>query len=565
MKQSTFLAPTLRDVPSDADVKSHQLMLRAGLIRQSTSGVYSFLPLGLKALKKVENIIREEMDMAGAQELLMPAIQPAELWQESGRWEAYGPELMRLHDRHGREFALGPTHEEVITTLVRDDIRSYKKLPMTLYQIQNKFRDERRPRFGVLRSREFLMKDAYSFDTSVEALDESYQKMYDAYTTIFTRCGLDFRAVEADSGAIGGTDTHEFMVLSEIGEDTIAYSDQSDYAANIEIAAVNVTYEKSDEELSHLKLVETPGKKTIEDVANFLDVSKEKLIKSVLFMVDGEPVLVLVRGDHEVNDVKIKHLFEATIVEMASDEEIKKWLQTVPGFIGPVNVQQEIKVIADHAVESIVNGVCGGNSVDKHYKNVNPGRDFQVASYGDLRNIQPGDPSPDGKGTIMFKEGIEVGHVFKLGTKYSDAMGANFLDENGKNKPMVMGCYGIGVSRIVAAIIEQHHDDDGIVWPASVSPFDIHLIPVNMKQDDQRELAEELYVLLNKEYDVLFDDRAERPGVKFKDADLFGFPVRLTIGKRASEGIIEMKVRHSGEVIEIHKDELIEAIKQQIK
>ncbi|MDG5788153.1 proline--tRNA ligase [Evansella sp. AB-P1] len=561
MKQSTYLAPTLRDVPSDADVKSHQLMLRAGLIRQSTSGVYSFLPLGLKVLQKVENIIREEMNRAGAQQLLMPAIQPAELWKESGRWEAYGPELMRLHDRHNREFALGPTHEEVITTLVRDDVHSYKKLPMTLYQIQNKFRDERRPRFGVLRSREFLMKDAYSFDTSFEGLDISYDKMYDAYSRIFNRCELDFRAVVADSGAMGGKDTHEFMVLSDIGEDTIAYSDESDYAANIEIAEVNVIYKKADEAIKEIEVVDTPGKKTIEEVSAFLNLPVEKLIKSVLFIVDDKPCLVLVRGDHEVNDVKIKHLLDAQIVEMATEEETKKWMNTVPGYIGPKDVNKDITIIADHAVEAVVNGACGANEEGKHFINVNLGQDFTVETFADLRNIQEGDPSPDGKGTIRFKEGIEVGHVFKLGTRYSEAMGAMFLDENGKNQPMIMGCYGIGVSRTLAAVVEQHHDENGIIWPSAVSPFDIHLIPVNMKQDDQRELAQELYEdLTSSRFEVLMDDRAERPGVKFKDADLFGFPIRITVGKKANEGVVELKVRKTGETLEVKKDELVTTI-----
>lgn len=562
MKQSTYLSPTLRDIPSDAEVKSHQLMLRTGLIRQSTSGVYSFLPLGLKALQKVEAIIREEMNHSGAQELLMPAIQSAELWQESGRWEAYGPELMRLNDRHNREFALGPTHEEVITTLVRDDVRSYKKLPMTLYQIQNKFRDERRSRFGVLRAREFLMKDAYSFDTSFEGLDESYQKMYDAYTQIFTRCGLDFRAVVADSGAMGGKDTHEFMVLSDIGEDTIAYSDESDFAANIEIAPVVCDYKKSDEPVKELEEKATPEQKTIEDITSFLQIDEKKCIKSVLFIVDDEPVLVLVRGDHQVNDVKIKHVFDAHIVEVATNEETKKWMKCVPGFIGPVGADERIKVVADLAVEYIVNGVCGGNKEHTHLLNVNPGRDFTVNDYFDLRNIQEGDPSPDGKGTILFKEGIEVGHVFKLGTRYSEAMNATFLDDQGKSKPMIMGCYGIGVSRTLAAVIEQHHDENGIVWPASVSPFDVHLIPVNIKQEDQKQLADELYNQLQGErLDVLYDDRTERPGVKFKDSDLFGFPVRITVGKKAAEGIVELKLRKTGEVIEVHKDELIQTVK----
>ncbi|WP_280768944.1 proline--tRNA ligase [Salipaludibacillus daqingensis] len=565
MRQNTYLAPTLRDIPSDADVKSHQLMLRAGLIRQSTSGVYSFLPLGLKVLQKVENIIRDEMNRSGAQEMLMPSIQPAELWQESGRWDAYGPELMRFKDRHQREFALGPTHEEVITTIVRDDIRSYKKLPMTLYQIQTKFRDERRPRFGVLRGREFLMKDAYSFDQDFEGLDESYQKMFDAYTKVFTRCDLNFRAVEADSGAMGGKDTHEFMVLSNVGEDTIAYSDKSDFAANIEIAPVNVTYETSDEEQAELETIDTPGAKTIEEVSTFLSVAPSDCIKSMLFIVDEKPVLALVRGDHEVNDVKIKHHFDAEIVELASEEETKQTLQSEAGFLGPIGVNKEVTVVADHAVKVMVNAVCGANEKDKHMKNVNPDRDFTVSTYGDLRNIQIGDPSPDGQGMIQFKEGIEVGHVFKLGTKYSEALGATFLNDQGKAKPMVMGSYGIGVSRTVAAIIEEHHDDDGIVWPLSVTPFHVHLIPVNIKQDDQRELAEALYDSLNdKRYDVLFDDRAERPGVKFKDADLYGLPLRVTVGKKASEGIVEVKVRKTGELFEVHKDDLQQTIEKYV-
>lgn len=561
LRQNHFLSPTLRDVPSDADVASHQLMLRAGLIRQTASGVYSFLPLGMRALQKVEKIVRDEMDNSGAQELLMPAVQPAELWQESGRWEAYGPELMRLNDRHNRQFALGPTHEEVITTLVRDDVKSYKKLPMNLYQIQTKFRDERRPRFGVLRSREFIMKDAYSFDSSQEGLDESYQKMYMAYTNIFTRCGLDFRAVVADSGTIGGKDTHEFMVLSSIGEDTIAYSDKSNYAANIEIASVVRTYEKSNETPYPFEEITTPNIKTIDELEASLSISKEKLIKSVLFIVDDKPVLVVVRGDHDVNDVKIKHYYDAKKVELATSEQTVQYMNCEPGFIGPVNVSDDVEVIADHAIEFIVNGVCGANKKDKHFKNINPDRDFSVKQFLDLRFIQEGDPSPDGQGTIRFAEGIEVGHVFKIGTKYSEAMGAVFLDENGKTKPMIMGCYGIGISRTVAAVIEQNHDENGIIWPTSVAPFDIHLIAVNMKNDEQKEVSEGLYKKLKQAgFDVLLDDRPERPGVKFADADLIGLPIRVTVGKKASDGIVEVKVRKTGEVIEVPADELLNKI-----
>ncbi|RKL69030.1 proline--tRNA ligase [Salipaludibacillus neizhouensis] len=566
MRQSTYLAPTLRDIPADADVKSHQLMLRAGLIRQSASGVYSFLPLGMKVLQKVETIVREEMNRAGAQELLMPAIQPAELWQESGRWEAYGPELMRFKDRHNREFALGPTHEEVITSLVKDAVGSYKKLPMTLYQIQTKFRDERRPRFGILRGREFLMKDAYSFDTSFEGLDESYNKMYEAYKNVFTRCELNFRAVVADSGAMGGKDTHEFMVLSNIGEDTIAYSDSSDFAANIEIAPVNVAYEKSSEALNDIEIISTPGKKSITDVAAFLEADKQRCLKSLLFIVDKEPVLVLVRGDHEVNDVKIKHFFEATQVELASDQETSSWLETEAGFIGPVGIDNKVKIIADHAVKYMVNAISGANQKDTHLKNVNPDKDFEVSSYGDFRNIQKGDPSPDGQGTILFKEGIEVGHVFKLGTRYSEALGATFLNDQGKAKPIVMGSYGIGVSRTVAAIVEENHDDDGIIWPNSVAPFQVHLIPVNIKQEEQRVLAESLYEKLEQQhFEVLLDDRTERPGVKFKDADLYGLPVRITVGKKATDGIVEVKIRKTGEMLELHEDDLLEFLAKTVR
>ncbi|KHF39744.1 proline--tRNA ligase [Halalkalibacter okhensis] len=563
MRQRNYLTPTLRDVPADAEIKSHQLMLRSGLIRQTASGIYSYLPLGKKVLRKVEEIIRSEMDEAGGQEVLMPAIQPAELWEESGRLGDYGPELMRLKDRHDRDFVLGATHEEVITTLVRDDVKSYKKLPMNLYQIQTKYRDERRPRFGVLRSREFIMKDAYSFDTSQEGLDKSYQDMYSAYQNIFSRCELDFRAVEADSGAIGGTDTHEFMVLSEIGEDTIAYSDQSDFAANIEIAPVHAKYEKASADPLELEKVDTPNTKTIADLTSFLQVNSNETIKSLLFIVNEEPVLVLVRGDHEVNEVKVGNVLGKAVVELATPEQTARILGCETGYIGPIDVPNSVKIIADHAVEFVTNGVCGANEKDKHYKNVNPGRDFAVAGYEDLRLIQEGDPSPDGKGTIQFAKGIEVGHVFKLGTKYSEALGATFLDENGKTQSLIMGCYGIGVSRTVAAIVEQHHDENGIVWPASVAPFDLHLVTINVKDEGQRNLGEELYQTLKQErYDVLFDDRPERAGVKFKDSDLLGLPIRIGVGKKAAEGIVELKIRKTGEMIEVHISDLLDTLKK---
>jgi prolyl-tRNA synthetase len=563
MKQSMSFIPTLREVPADAEIKSHQLLLRAGFIRQSASGVYSYLPLGKRVLQKIENIIREEMNRAGAIELLMPALQQAELWQESGRWYSYGPELMRLKDRHERDFALGATHEEVITSLVRDEVKTYKRLPLTLYQIQTKFRDEKRPRFGLLRGREFIMKDAYSFHTSQESLDEVYNKMYEAYSNVFRRCGLNFRAVIADSGAMGGKDTHEFMVLSDVGEDTIAYSDTSDYAANIEMAPVITTYEKSDEPLSNLEKVHTPEQKSIEEVSSFLNVSPEKCIKSMLFKVDEKYVLVLVRGDHEVNDVKVKNLFEASVVELASPEETKELMNCAIGSLGPIGVSENIEVIADHAVKAIVNGVCGANEEGYHYVGVNPERDFTVSQYADLRFIQEGDPSPDGQGTIRFARGIEVGHVFKLGTRYSEAMNATYLDENGRTQTMIMGCYGIGVSRTMAAIAEQFSDENGLVWPVAVAPFHLHLISVNPKADEQRQLADELYEKLqNDGYEVLYDDRQERPGVKFADSDLIGIPVRITVGKRAGEGVVEIKVRQTGETMEVHVTELEETIKR---
>ncbi|MGG3684199.1 proline--tRNA ligase [Aeribacillus composti] len=561
MKQSQSFIPTMRENPADAEVKSHQLLLRAGYIRQTASGVYSYLPLAHRVLTKIENIIREEMNRIGAVELLMPALQQAELWQESGRWYSYGSELMRLKDRHERDFALGPTHEEVITSLVKDEIKSYKRLPLTLYQIQTKFRDEKRPRFGLLRGREFIMKDAYSFHATQESLDEVYEQVREAYSRIFTRCGLNFRAVIADSGAMGGKDTHEFMVLSEIGEDTIAYSDSSDYAANIEMAPVVASYEKVDEPLMELEKKETPNKKSIEEVAQFFQVPKEKLIKSVLFKVDEKFVLVLVRGDHEVNDVKLKNLYQASVVELASAEETEQVMGVSPGFLGPIGASDKVEIVADYAVQAVVNGICGANENDLHYIGVNPDRDFTVTKYEDIRFIQEGDPSPDGKGRIKFAKGIEVGHVFKLGTRYSEAMKAEFLDEKGKTNPIIMGCYGIGVSRLLSAVVEQFHDENGIIWPNKLAPFEVHLIPVNMKNEEQVKVAEQIYHDLQAEgYEVLYDDRAERPGVKFADSDLIGIPVRITIGKRAGEGIVEVKERKSGNSIEVSVDQLKEQL-----
>ncbi|SDG99032.1 prolyl-tRNA synthetase [Alteribacillus persepolensis] len=558
MRQQLFFSPTMREIPQGADIPSHQLMLRAGLVRQTASGIYSYLPLGKKVLRNVEEIIREEMDNAGAQELLMPAIQPTELWEESGRLNNYGPELMRLKDRHERDFVLGPTHEEVITSLVRDNVNSYKKLPMNLYQIQTKYRDERRPRFGVLRSREFMMKDAYSFDTDKEGLDKNYQAMFNAYTNIFSRCCLDFRAVKADAGAIGGKGgTHEFMVLSDVGEDTIAYSGASDYAANVEIADLPDMYEKAEAPKETMEDIHTPNMRTIEELTQGLQINSDRLLKSLLFLVDDKPILVVCRGDHEINEIKVSNAFEAEDVRLAEDKEVFDIMGVETGFIGPVNVPEEVTVVCDFAVKSVVSGVCGANKKDKHYQNVHPERDFSVTSYGDFRLVQEGDPSPDGKGTIQFAKGIEVGHVFKLGTKYSEALGAVYLDENGRSQPMIMGCYGIGVSRTIAAIVEQHHDDNGLIWPKSIAPFDVHVLVLNTKQEEQVNLGESLYESLKKAgYNVLIDDRKERAGVKFKDADLLGLPIRVTCGKRAAEGIVEVKTRRDGNMEEVHVDEL---------
>lgn len=566
MKQSATFIPTLRETPADADVKSHQLLLRAGFIRQNTSGIYSFLPMGKRVLQKVETIIREEMEAANSVEVFLPALQQAELWQETGRWYSYGDELMRLTDRNNREFALGATHEEVITSLLRDEIKSYKKLPLNLFQIQSKFRDEKRPRFGLLRGREFLMKDAYSFHATKESLDETYDVMMQAYTNIFTRLGLNFRAVIADSGAIGGKDNHEFMVLSEIGEDTIAYSDSSSYAANIEMAAVNMDYLKSEEAPKEMEKVPTPDQKTIAEVSAFLNTSPEKCIKMLVFKADEDFVVVLSRGDHEINDVKVKHATGAMVVEMATPEEVKELLNCEIGSLGPVQLPASIRVFADQAVKSIVNGITGANEEGFHYINVNPEKDFAVEAYADLRFVQEGDLSPDGQGTIRFAKGIEVGHIFKLGTRYSEDMKATFLNDQGRATPYIMGCYGIGVSRVVAAIAEQFQDDNGFTWPDAVAPYEVHLVPVNMKDETQRTLGEELHELLkSNRYEVLLDDRNERAGVKFADADLIGIPLRVTIGKKAAEGILEVKDRRTGETFEWKREELLEQVQQFFK
>ena len=555
MKQSKVFIPTRRDVPAEAEALSHQLLLKAGLIKQSTSGIYSYLPLASRVLNNISKIIREEMESIDAVEILMPALQQAELWEESGRWGAYGPELMRLKDRNGREFALGPTHEEVVTSIVRDELKSYKQLPLTLFQIQSKFRDEKRPRFGLLRGREFIMKDAYSFHADEASLDETYQDMYNAYDRIFKRVGINARPVVADSGAIGGNHTHEFMALSEIGEDTIVYSEHSDYAANIEKAEVVYHPNEKHTEVAELEKVETPNVKTAQELADFLNRPVDEIVKSMIFKIDGEFIMFLIRGHHELNDVKVKAFFETDNVEMATQDEIVNLLGANPGSLGPVH-DKDIRIFADNYVKDLNNLVVGANEDGFHYINANLDRDFKVAGFGDFRFILEGEPLSDGSGEAKFAEGIEVGQVFKLGTKYSEAMNATFLDNQGKAKPLIMGCYGIGVSRTLSAIVEQNNDENGIIWPKSVTPFDLHLITINPKKDEQLELGDELYKELQQQYDVLYDDRKDRAGVKFNDADLIGLPIRIVVGKNASEGVVEVKVRQTGESEDVHINDL---------
>lgn len=555
MKQSKVFIPTMKEVPAGAEALSHRLLLKAGLIKQSTSGIYSYLPLAARVLNNIEAIVREEMERIDAVEILMPALQQAELWEESDRWSAYGPELMRLQDRNGREFALGPTHEEVVTSLVRDELKSYKQLPLTLFQIQSKYRDEKRPRFGLLRGREFIMKDAYSFHADEESLDASYQDMYNAYGRIFKRVGINARPVVADSGAIGGSHTHEFMALSEIGEDTIVFSDQSDYAANIEKAEVIYKPNEKHDEIKPLTKIETPNVHTAQELATFLEKPLDEITKSMIFKVDGEFIMVLVRGHHEINDIKLKAYFATDSIELATEDEIVNLLGAKPGSLGPI-FDKDIKIYADNYIQDLNNIVVGANEDGYHLLNANVGRDFEVTEYGDFRFILEGEPLVDGSGSAHFAEGIEVGQVFKLGTKYSESMNATFLDNQGKAKPLLMGCYGIGVSRTLSAIVEQNNDENGIIWPKSVTPFDLHLITINPKKDDQRELADQLYTQLKEQFDVLYDDRKERAGVKFNDADLIGLPIRVVVGKNAAEGIVEVKRRDTGDSEDIHIDNL---------
>ena len=549
MYYSKILIPTLKESPADAEVISHKLMVRAGMIRQMAAGIYSTLPLGLRVFKKVEQIIREEMNRIGGQEVFLPSVQPAELWEESGRWEFYGKELLRLKDRHDREFCYGPTHEEIITDIVRRDVHSYRQLPITLYQIQTKFRDEVRPRFGIMRGREFTMKDAYSFHTTEESTRETYSQMAEAYSRIFERCGLDFKMVEADSGTIGGSFSHEFVVLADSGEDRIGFCDSCDYASNLEKAearAAKPNNESTSEE--DIKEVPTPGKKSVEEVTQFLNVSSDKLIKTIVFETDQGLVAGLVRGDREINPVKLKNLIDCEWLNPAPEELITKETGVPCGYLGPVGVQ--LKVFADTEIKHMSNGITGANKADTHLTGVQFGRDLKVEKVGDLKDVNEGDRCPKcDSGKYKIKRGIEVGHIFILGAKYSEAMKAHYLDDQGKEKPMIMGCYGIGVGRTAAAAIEQNYDEKGIIWPLPLAPFQAVILPVNFKVDAVRSAAETIYkTLWEQGVETLLDDRSDRLGVKFKDAELLGIPLQIIIGpKNLDEGKVELKSRKTGE------------------
>lgn len=564
MKMSNMLVGTLREVPAEAEIESHKLMLRAGLMRKMAAGIYNYMPLGLKVIENVKNIVREEMNNAGAQEFLASALIPAELWQESGRWDAYGEEMFRLKDRHNRDFCLGPTHEEVFTDIVRNEIKSYKQLPLNLYQIQTKYRDERRPRFGVMRSREFIMKDGYSFDKDQEGLDLAYEKMRKAYVNIFNRCGLDAKAVAADSGAIGGSGSAEFMVKSEVGEDDVVFCTACDYAANIEKAPSTPEHAEK-EELMEVEKVETPAVKSIEDLAKFFECSPKKIAKTLIFQADDKVVAVVLRGDREANEVKIANAIGEVIeLEMASEEAVKEATGAAVGFAGPMGIKVDM-LLVDQEVANMYNFIIGANETDMHLKNVNYGRDFE-GIVGDFRNVTIGEKCPECGKEITISRGTEVGHIFKLGTKYSESMGATFIDEDGKAKPFIMGCYGIGVTRTVASIIEQHNDENGIIWPLEVAPYHVSVIPANVKNEEQATKAEEIYNELRKMgVEALLDDRKERAGVKFKDSELMGIPMRITVGKMIGEGQVEFKLRNGGEVETLSIEEVYNRVREEFE
>ena len=561
MKQSKLFVPTLREIPNDAEIISHQMLLRAGYVRQISSGIYSYLPLATKVLNKIKTIMREEFEEIGASEMLMPVLIPTEFWKESGRFDTYGPDLMTMKDRHDREFILGPTHEETFTNLIRNEVASYKKLPLSLYQIQTKFRDEKRPRFGLMRCREFIMKDGYSFHISEESLDETFDQYEQAYINIFKRCGLNFREILGDAGAMGGNDSREFMALSDAGEDTIVYSDAGSYAANLEMATSTIQHNPQRESEKELEKIDTPDVKTIEEIASFLNIDATHTLKSLLYIADEKPVLAVLRGDDELNEVKLQNFLKAGVMELATEEQTLELFHTPIGFIGPVNVSDEIRIIADNRVSTMVNAVSGANEKDVHYKHVNIKRDWTPEKITDIRLVKEGELSPDGAGILTFTKGIEIGHIFKLGTRYSEKMKATVLDDNGRAVPVVMGSYGIGVSRLLSAVSEQYADSNGLNWPKSLAPFDIHLIPIQPKDEEQARLTDSLEALLKEaRYDVLVDDRKERAGVKFADSDLIGLPVRITVGKKANEDIVEIKMRKSGEMVEVRLDEVLNTL-----
>jgi prolyl-tRNA synthetase len=566
-RYSQFFIPTVKEIPAEAEIVSHQLMLRAGMIRKLTAGIYTYLPYGLLAIKNTETIVREEMDRAGAIELLLPGVQPGDLWMESGRWDYYGPELLRFKDRHKRESCLGPTHEEVITDLARREIHSYKQLPLNLYQIQTKFRDEIRPRFGIMRAREFIMKDAYSFDIDEEGSSLSYEKMYAAYEAIFKRCGLKFRAVEADTGPIGGSFSHEFMVLSNSGEDDIVSCQNCKYASNLEKAEVEIRESdfKNIEKEEDLQIVDTPEMRTIDEVTNFLSIGPEKLVKTLIYQTEHGPIAALVRGDHDLNETKLKNVVNVQELTMADPETVFDVTGAPMGFAGAIGLK--VRVLADFSIRGLKNMVMGANKKDKHVLNVNEGRDFQVEQYADLRMITSSDPCPRCGGKLVFGKGIEVGQVFKLGTKYSTALKANFLDKNGQETPIIMGCYGIGIGRVVAAIIEQNRDENGIIFPISISPFKVSILPLEIHEASVRKVAENLYQhLSNLGLAVFLDDRDERPGFKLKDADLLGTPVRATVSLRTLKSdSVEIKLRSKPDLRLLSIDKTPEAIKEVVQ
>lgn len=563
MKQSKLLMPTLRDIPAEAEVKSHQLLLKAGYIRPIAAGMFSYLPLAKRVLNKIETIIREEMDKIEANEMLVPEVLPAELWQRSGRYETYGPALYKFKNRQDRDFILGPTHEETFTQLIADEIKSYKKLPLTVYQIQAKFRDENRPRFGLLRTREFIMKDAYSFSADQEGLDEAFHNMEEAYTNIFDRLGLEYRAIVGDAGAMGGSDSKEFSAPAAAGEDTIAYSDATDYAANLEMAKDFYERQSATAEQLGLEKISTPNEKTIDDVATFLDKPKNELVKTIMFVADDELVAVVTTGDFEVNEVKVQNYLHADSLVMAEEAAVRKAVGAGFGSLGPIGLPEEVKLLVDERAADLANFAAGANEDGMHYVNINWNRDVDLLAenVSDFRTAREGDLSIDGKGKLQFTSGIEIGHIFKLGTRYSKALGAQVLDNNGRQTDVIMGSYGIGVSRLLSAIAEQKADEDGLVWPASVAPFDIHIVPINMKDEDQARVAEQLETLLVAQgMEVLVDDRKERAGVKFADADLIGLPIRITVGKKADEDVVEVKVRASNTNIEMRVSEVVDSV-----